>query len=382
MSARILIVDDNPNALKLVGYMLHREGFEIAVAQSGPEALDAAEADPPDLVILDIMMPEMDGYEVCRRLRAMPQTARTPVIMLTAKSRAEDRVMGFQAGADDYVTKPVLPAELVARVRALLARSSLEAEAVPPRARVIGFLGVKGGVGTTTLAVNVALALRKEVGEKRRVILADLQPWGGAVAHHLSLVSRASLATLLERSPSQITHSLVEGCLASHTSDVRVLGMVHDEEGTIPEMTPDHMDAIVEQLERMADYLLLDLGSGLHPATRAALQHCHYVVAALEPDPVALALAQTMLIGLASTEMDIHGGKVGLVLVNRLRSATTYTRSAIERHMKNPLIGVITPAPELFFHAAKTGTPIVTSQPDSLSAGQFRDLARLLVGQA
>ena len=97
MSARVLIVDDNPNALKLVGYMLHREGFEIAVAQSGPEALDAAEANPPDLVILDIMMPEMDGYEVCRRLRAMPQTARTPVIMLTAKSRAEDRG-GFSKG--------------------------------------------------------------------------------------------------------------------------------------------------------------------------------------------------------------------------------------------------------------------------------------------
>jgi len=121
MSAKILIVDDNPNALKLVGYALHREGFEVTVAQSGPEALAKAEATPPDLVILDIMMPDMDGFEVCRRLRAMPRTARTPVIMLTAKSQVEDRVMGFQAGADDYVTKPVLPAELVARVRALLA---------------------------------------------------------------------------------------------------------------------------------------------------------------------------------------------------------------------------------------------------------------------
>jgi len=377
MSARILIVDDNPNALKLVGYALHREGFEITVAQNGPEALAKAEADPPDLVILDIMMPDMDGYEVCRRLRAMPQTARTPVIMLTAKGRAEDRVMGFQAGADDYVTKPVLPAELIARVHALLARARLEAETAPPRAQVIGFLGVKGGVGTTTLAVNVALALREEIGERHSAILADLHTWGGAVAHHLSLVSRASLATLLEKLPSQITPNLVEGCLASHASGVRVLIAAHDVEGAIPEMTPEHADAIVEQLKRMADYVLLDLGSGLCPATQAALKHCNYVVVTVEPDPVALTLAQAMLIRLAS--MDIYGGQIGFVLVNRSRSAATYTRSVIEELLQSPLIGVITPAPELFFHAAKAGVPIVTSQPDSLTATQFRDLARLLV---
>jgi CheY-like chemotaxis protein/MinD-like ATPase involved in chromosome partitioning or flagellar assembly len=378
MSARILIIDDNPNALKLVGYALHREGFEVTVARNGPEALDRTEADPPDLVVLDIMMPDMDGYEVCRRLRATPQTARTPVIMLTAKGRAEDRVMGFQAGADDYITKPVLPAELIARVRALLARARLEVETAPPRAKVIGFLGVKGGVGTTVLAVNVALALREEIGEGHSVILADFHVWGGAVAHHLSLVSRASLATLLEKPPSQITYSLVEGCLVSHASDVRVLVAAHEVEGAMSEMTPEHVDAIVEQLERMADYVLLDLGSGLCPATRAALKHCNYIIVAVEPDPVALTLAQMTLVGLAN--MDIHGGKVGFVLVNRSRSAATYTRSAVEELLRSPLIGVITPAPELCFHAAKTGVPIVASQPDGLSATQFREIAHLLVG--
>jgi len=378
MSAKILIVDDNPNALKLVGYALHREGFEVTVAQSGPEALAKAEATPPDLVILDIMMPDMDGFEVCRRLRAMPRTARTPVIMLTAKSQVEDRVMGFQAGADDYVTKPVLPAELVARVRALLARARLEAETAPPRARVIGFLGVKGGAGTTTLAVNVALALADEIGEGRSVILADLHAWGGAVAYHLSLVSRASLVTLLEKPPSQIDYNLVEGCLVSHASGVRVLIATHDVERSVPELPPDHVDAIVGQLKRIADYVLLDLSSGLDPATQAALKHCNYIVTAVEPDPVALTLAQMLSIGLAN--IDIHGGKVGFVLVNRSRSAATYTRSAIEELLRSSLMGVITPAPELCFHANKEGVPVVASQPDSLAATQFREIAHLLVG--
>jgi CheY-like chemotaxis protein/MinD-like ATPase involved in chromosome partitioning or flagellar assembly len=378
MSGKILIVDDNPNALKLVGYALDREGFEIGVARSGPEALEKAEAEMPDLIILDIMMPDMDGYEVCRRLRAMHQTERTPIIMLTARGRAEDRVMGFQAGADDYVTKPVLPAELIARVRALLARARLETETAPARARVIGFLGVKGGVGTTTLAVNVTLTLRQEVDGKKSVILADFHTWGGAVAHHLSLFPRDSLATLLEKPSGKITRNLVESCLASHGSDIRVLVAAHDVERGVADLTPDHADAIMEQLKRMADYVLLDLGSGLCPATQAALKHCNYIVVPIEPDPVALSLAQTLLVGLSN--MDIYGGQVGFVLVNRTRSATTYTRSAIEDLLQNHLIAVITPAPELFFHAAKTGVPVVASQPDGLTATQFRELARLLVG--
>ena len=380
MSARILIVDDNPNALKLVGYALHREGFEVAVARDGAEALEKAEKEPPALVILDIMMPDIDGYEVCRRLRAMPQTARTPVIMLTAKGRAEDRVMGFQAGADDYVTKPVLPAELVARVRALLARVRVEAETAPPRAQVIGFLGVKGGVGTTTLAVNVALALREESSGKHEVILADLHTWGGAVSNLLSLFPREGLTTLLEKPPAQITRNLVENCLVSQANGIRVLVAAHDIEGAAAELTPEYADAIVEQLKRATDYVLLDLGSGLYPATRAALKHCNYCVVPVEPDPVALSLAQTTLVGLSN--MDVHGGQIGFVLINRSRSATTYTRTAIEELLQSSLIGVITPAPELFFHAAKTGVPIIISQPDSLTATQFRDIAHLLVERA
>ncbi|MGQ9667860.1 MAG: response regulator transcription factor, partial [Anaerolineae bacterium] len=128
MAQRILVVDDDVNALRLIAYALHREGFETLTAKSGPEALQILSEAPVDLVILDIMMPEMDGYEVCRRIREQPATARLPVIMLTAKSQVEDKVRGFQVGADDYVTKPVLPAELIARVKALLARASYIAQ--------------------------------------------------------------------------------------------------------------------------------------------------------------------------------------------------------------------------------------------------------------
>jgi DNA-binding response OmpR family regulator len=150
MATKILVVDDELESLKLIGLMLQRRGYEIIAARSGRQALEKALSDNPDLVILDVMMPDMDGYEVCRRLRASPTTASVPVIMFTAKTMVDDKVTGFQAGADDYLTKPVHPEELASRIEAVLVRTSRrQVEEKPPmRAKVIGFLGSKGGVGT------------------------------------------------------------------------------------------------------------------------------------------------------------------------------------------------------------------------------------------
>ncbi|MFZ6002892.1 MAG: response regulator [Actinomycetota bacterium] len=118
--ARILVVDDDPNVSEVVARYLQREGFEVEAVGDGRVAIDRALADPPDLVVLDLMLPGMDGLEVCRRLRAL---APVPVIMLTARGDESDRVIGLELGADDYVAKPFSPKELVARVRAVLRRA-------------------------------------------------------------------------------------------------------------------------------------------------------------------------------------------------------------------------------------------------------------------
>lgn len=122
MSARILLVDDDAEMLRLLGYMLRGQGHEVEEASSGAAALQMAQADPPDLVMLDVMMPALDGYEVCRQLRAHPRTADLPIIMVTAKAHTASRTEGLLSGADDYVTKPIDPVDLAARVEALLTR--------------------------------------------------------------------------------------------------------------------------------------------------------------------------------------------------------------------------------------------------------------------
>ncbi len=184
MADKILVVDDDMDSLKLIGLTLQRQGFEIAAANTGKQALEKAICKNPDLIMLDVMMPDMDDCGVvCRRLRAEPTTRTISIIMFTAKSMVDDKVAGFEAGADDYLTKPTHPAELVSRVRAVLARRQTykPAERANPNL-AIGFLGAKGGVGTTTLAMNVAAAL----GQKTPTALADFRLGQGSLG--LSLV--------------------------------------------------------------------------------------------------------------------------------------------------------------------------------------------------
>ena len=119
---KILVVDDEPDALELIEFNLRAAGFDVLTAADGAEALKKVKQNPPALVLLDLMLPEVDGLEICKILRRDPATAGVPVIMVTAKAAEIDRVLGLELGADDYVTKPFSPRELVLRVKSVLRR--------------------------------------------------------------------------------------------------------------------------------------------------------------------------------------------------------------------------------------------------------------------
>jgi phosphate regulon transcriptional regulator PhoB len=152
MPRTVLVADDDKDITDLVNYNLTREGFSVLVAYDGLEALEIARKKRPDIVILDWMMPEMDGLEVCRRLRQHPDTGSIPIIMLTAKSDTLDKVLGLEMGADDYLTKPFHIRELLARVRAILRR--LEAPHQEELQRILTFKGIRIDLNTYKVTVD------------------------------------------------------------------------------------------------------------------------------------------------------------------------------------------------------------------------------------
>jgi phosphate regulon transcriptional regulator PhoB len=169
MASRVLIVEDEPDIRDLLAFHLERDGYQVTRATTGPEALRQLRAAPPDLVILDLMLPEMDGLEVCRRLRAEPATATLPVIMLTAKGDEVDRVVGLEMGADDYVVKPFSPKEMLARVRAVLRRVHASVTGAP---LAVGGITLDGATHQATVAGQPLTLTPKEFDLLRALLEA------------------------------------------------------------------------------------------------------------------------------------------------------------------------------------------------------------------
>jgi phosphate regulon transcriptional regulator PhoB len=169
MAQRVLIVEDEPDIRELLVFHLEREGYQVAKARSGVEAVRLAQTSPPDLVLLDLMLPEMDGLEVCRRLRRDPVTQAIPIVMLTARGDEVDRVLGLELGADDYVVKPFSPRELVARIRAVLRRARPLPGTVPLTA---GRLSIDPAAHTVTVDGAPVTLTRKEFDLLRALVEA------------------------------------------------------------------------------------------------------------------------------------------------------------------------------------------------------------------
>ena len=171
MSEKILIVDDEVETIRLISLVLQRQGYQVISATNGSSGFDLAVKEIPNLILLDLMMPDIDGYQVTRQLRENPATANVPIMIFSAKGQVEDRVTGYESGIDDYLTKPVHPAELVARIKSLIARSKVLTPSpntlpTPSKGYVIGVMAPRGGMGVSTLTLNLALALFKKLIKK------------------------------------------------------------------------------------------------------------------------------------------------------------------------------------------------------------------------
>jgi CheY-like chemotaxis protein/MinD-like ATPase involved in chromosome partitioning or flagellar assembly len=377
MPEKILIVDDDVDTLKLVGMMLQKQGYQIVAASNGPQGLSQAEAENPSLILLDVMMPDMDGYEVAKRLRASPVTANTPILMFTAKTQLDDKVSGFEAGADDYLTKPTHPTELIAHVKALLARTN-KVPAAPAvsaftetKAYTIGVLAGRGGLGVSTLAVNLGDALQNI--SKAEVIVAELRPGMGTLGPELGKAEPTALTELLSGPIPEITRQKVKEKLYTTATGLHILlGSVQPKDAALVNSLPA-MEALVNRMSQLAPHLILDLGAGLTPLAQKLAPLCQLILVVVEPVPSTIALTKALIADLV--EMGLNNSRLQAVVVNRIRTDTQLNMTQVEEGLGRLPIVAITPAPELLYMASRTKTTAVNVRPDSLTTQQFAKLA-------
>lgn len=371
MPRRILIVDDDPHALRLVSYAFEAEGYQVAVASSGAEALARLASERPDLVVLDVMMPDMSGLEVCQRIRANPATARLPILMLSARGLVADRVTGLRSGADDYLAKPADTSELLARAEALLARAAYPSALA---GRVLAFLGAKGGVGTTTVAVNVAALL---AAEGYSVAFVELRPGYGSARALLKLDPETDLGELLVKVPQEITLRDIESRLVRHASGVRLLAAPRVA-ASWNAIGPELADALVPPLAGTYNYVVLDLNPSWSALNRGAVNHAHFTAVVSEPEPISLQCARATLDSLRA--WGIMGDLTGLVVVNRGTMAVPVTMPQIRSALSAEVVGALPPAGDACSQAAREGVPLALLQPEHLASVALRELTRVLTG--
>ena len=382
MNKKILIVEDDLESLKLIGLMLQRRGYEIIAASAGSQGLRRASTEEPDLVILDVMMPDMDGYQVCQALRANASTARLPVIMFTAKSLPGDKEAGYRAGADIYLTKPIHPTELVSVVEELLEHSSQDSvvSEVPHGVHVVGVIGAKGGVGTSTVTVNLAAAglQRLENADTHDgapgVAIVDLQTGIGAVSLMLGQMPATGWGALSNRPALDLSQEMVEGQMLSHSSGLRYLPAPLQQHDQLSLLTPDHVSAIIKALSPASGLILLDLGSELTLVARQTIGLCDTIIVVVEPERLCAYLAQVLLTELG--ELDQAPANVQVVSVNRTKAGPGLSRDKLNEALELTLTAEIDADSDAVRQALDFGDPLVLSSPDSRIARQFQDLAQ------
>ncbi len=382
MPEKILIIDDDVDTLRLVGLMLQRQGYQISAATNGEQGLAKAFEEIPDIILLDVMMPNMDGYEVTRRLRKNPATQAIPILMFTAKSQLDDKVVGFEAGADDYLTKPTHPAELQSHVKALLGRVGTKQGKEAPvvvshehRGRVIGVLAARGGVGVSSVATNVAAALFSRTSSD--VILAELVPGKGTIGMELGVTGRQRLNDILSTIPVEITRDKVQSALIPHGSGLKFLPASENPRDVYLIGQVDNYEILVSRLAGLGRFIVMDLGTGLPAFVQSLLPLCHDRIVVTES--ALNAISQTRLIIDEIINLGIDKSGILVVLNNRVRSEAQMAWMEIQQKLGYPIAATITPAPEMFLSAIRVHTPAVLYQPTNFVSQQYLKLADLIM---
>ena len=375
MAARILVVDDDPNIQRLLSYTLKQEGYEVSIAADGAEGVKRWSAEHPDLMLLDVMLPKLDGYQVASKIRAEEgPNEHVPIIILTAEADIEQKVRGLRAGADDYQIKPFHPAELLARIKSLLARFAPRDALVgrPPLGRVLAFYGAKGGVGTTTICINTAIALHREIG-RSKVALVDGNLQFGDHRVFLDLgLDRKSIVDVV--TATSIDAEIIRSVLVKHDSGVDLLlAPPSPETAELVNAQQHHMAQIVEHLRSLYDYVVIDIDKRLDENNLDVITAADILFVVMTAD--LSCLKNVRLVLETMTQLGVEKDKVQLVL-NRSNAFTGINVKNAEGALKRKIDYQIVNEYRGAISALNSGAPFMFTKADSLLGRSVIDFAR------
>jgi len=356
---KALLIDDEVALTAIIARFLQSDGFEVETAISGAEGIRKAIASAPDVIVADVMMPEMDGYEVCRRLRRDPRTTRAAIVILTARGQAIDREIALRAGADAHMSKPYQGKLLVEEIRRLLAARP---EIGPPLGQQILVLHLRENAGATTVAANLALAL--DPG-RQLVAAVDLEFGGGQIETQLGLPPTRTWLPDMATVPDQLARGL-----ARHASGAFVL--------PAPPLNaqppqPSEIKEILSQLRAWHDFVVIDTALNLGALAPLLFASSPLILLVLAPDATVLRMAQASVA--AIRKVGPRGLQVWPV-INQVRLGQEGFRQQVEMALKVPVVASLPWAPAECAEALASGRPVVLGRPTSPLGAGLGELAR------
>ncbi len=375
MKAKILIVDDEPYLVRLMEYALKAEGHEIITAGTGTDAIKKAETERPDILILDVMLPDLNGIEVAQHLRAKPEFVHMPIIMLSALAQVADKIEGLKAGADEYLTKPVDLREMVVRVSMLLERRALtHPRAAAPtvtRGKIVTVCGPKGGIGRTFAATNLALALTKTVS--RKIMLLDGNRQLGDIDLALNLRQTRTLADLFAR-VDRLDAELIRTVMATHSAGVDViLAPAHLADAQPVE--PTAIRKIASTLLDMCDYLIIDTQAVIDDFTETFINMADIVVLLVQAE-ISTCRNAKLLLELARNNGQSLDNLI--VVLNQFNTGDELQVADIEKILYQKIAVKIPVNHELVQYSLNRGVPLVVSHPKQTVTRALFQLADLV----
>ncbi|OGN94633.1 MAG: hypothetical protein A2Y89_05340 [Chloroflexi bacterium RBG_13_51_18] len=365
MPGKVLIIEDDPTSLRLIEYALKQRGYQVLATVNGLEGIITAQKEEPDLVILDIMLPGIDGFEVCRRLHSGSQTARIPILIISAKTQKDDINAGFKAGANDYLLKPASPTEIISRVESLLSKK------ITGQARMVSFINTSDIAGLSMIMVNVAAAL---VEQEKQVTLIDASNSSKGRSGKDKVSSKQQGRVILEvETPDNGSQ---EPGLETLPSGLRVLHVddALDGQDGVSESSLD----LIQKIGKANDYLLVDLPLKPNYFTSSIIKASDLLVI-LSDYHIDNLLAAKNTVTLLKF-LGVSPEKMGVVLVDPEGKTPNLTannmKPYIEANLGITLVEVVSFDARMYQLIYLDSQPVIQSNPNQKLAQDLKHIAR------